>query len=380
MIRDASRFHAARPPGNGGYADAALVQIPLDAPKRSVRIEIFRIASPFAVRPVVAGEEHKRIFGNAVLLKAIQQTAYVGVHSGNHGRRALLGVRPVHLLVASVVGHFHAPRARLVVGVGNRQGEIQHKRPFPVPVDEGQRRICDKVVAVGDLVEGFAGAVSAPWFGHSVARHRYAVLVMEKKFGIVIMRVPLSEVAEKIIETLPVRVARRVRTAQPPFAHKRRPVSGFLQHLGEGHDRIGERLLSVGQYFLVSPDVRMPCVPPVHEYAARRSAHGRTGIELRKPEAFRRHAVQPGRSDAGLSVRAYVCVAEVVRQNEDQVRRRGFGGGLGVLARLAASGQAPCRQAQRKRQGRAPSCASKQFVSHERRDFVQRILPIRIPV
>ena len=70
---------------------------------------------------------------------------------------------------------------------------------------------------------------------------------------------------------------------------------------------------------LVPADVGVAGVLASHQRAARGRAHGAAGVELREARAFPRHAVQPGRAELRLAVRAHVSVAEVVGQDEDDV-------------------------------------------------------------
>ena len=75
-------------------ADPSLVQVPLDALERSVRIHEMRICSSLLMRAIVAGEQNQcmSIYSNVPQL--VNQTPDVAIHSCDHGSFTLLRIRP----------------------------------------------------------------------------------------------------------------------------------------------------------------------------------------------------------------------------------------------------------------------------------------------
>ena len=61
-----------------------------------------------------------------------------------------------------------------------------------------------------------------------------------------------------------------------------------------------------------------------HQRRPRRGAERRRAVELRQPRPFGRHAVEVRRFELRMAVAAEVAVAEVVGQDEDDVRAAGI--------------------------------------------------------
>ncbi len=69
MLINRSSFDLSRPAGDKRNADAAFVQVALDAAQLSVRIEELRVGAPFFVRPVIAGEKDNRVVVQSLFLQ-----------------------------------------------------------------------------------------------------------------------------------------------------------------------------------------------------------------------------------------------------------------------------------------------------------------------
>src|ERR1043166_5044869 len=95
---------------------------------------------------------------------------------------------------------------------------------------------------------------------------------------------------------------------------------------GEGVRR--HRDLAFRLDFLISADIGMAGVFSGHQSAARRRAHGVPGVCLGETHSFRRKAVNIWRLYQFLAKAAEIAVAQVVRQNENDIwpRRHGSGG------------------------------------------------------
>src|SRR5690606_3189545 len=79
VITSSSPFNGLGPPGNKGNANTPFIQTPLDAGKRTVRVEELWIMSPFAMRTVIGRKDHQRIFSNAELAYLLQDCPDTGV-------------------------------------------------------------------------------------------------------------------------------------------------------------------------------------------------------------------------------------------------------------------------------------------------------------
>ena len=156
--------------------------------------------------------------------------------------------------------------------------------------------------------------------------------VAHQELRVEIVRVPLAQVSEEVVESLPPRRARGFFHAQAPLAHQSGGVSRFLEQFGDGH------ILAQEARGSVPTD---PCVTGVlarHQHAARRRANGESGVCLSETHALGGHPVEVRRLDSLLAVRAEVSVAQVVSQDPDDVRRRFRGPGR-FGARAASAGK-----------------------------------------
>ena len=118
----------------------------------------------------------------------------------------------------------------------------------------------------------------------------------------------LIQVAEEGVETLFERVALQVHLAKAPLAEKGRRVTGCREHLRHGDIDIPHGLGIHPRAGGVAAHMRVAHVLPGHQHAPRRGAHGGSRIELREADSLGSHAVEFGRLDDGLSVRAEISV------------------------------------------------------------------------
>jgi len=106
--------------------------------------------------------------------------------------------------------------------------------------------------------------------------------------------------------------------AQSPFAKHAGCVTGLLEHFGYGYILGQERgSASVGTYGC------MAGVHAGHQYAPGRGTYAVSGVDLRKTRTFRRHLIQMGRTDSLLPVASKMAVSQIVRHDENDVRRLG---------------------------------------------------------
>ena len=77
---------------------------------------------------------------------------------------------------------------------------------------------------------------------------------------------------------------------------------------------------------LLEPDRQPVLIAAGDQRRARRRADGRIGVGLGEPHPFQREAVDVRRRVVELAVATHIRVAEIVRQDEDDVRLAGLGG------------------------------------------------------
>ena len=213
-----------------------------------------------------------------------------------------------------------------------------------MPLQEGQGLLRDRVVAVAAAHHGRTGPGAARLLAHAVGQ-RDLLRVAMQVFRIVEVRAPLVVVTEEVLEPVARGNALGVLSAEPPLAEDAGGVALLSEDVGHGRDVVRQRLLAGGM-LLVPADVRVARVLAGHERAARRRAHGTSGLELREPRSLSRHEVQPRRPDLRLAVGADVPVAEVVRHDEDDVGRARVGPrGHSEEHRQGQAGPPPTRHA-----------------------------------
>ena len=138
MVRDRARFYPAGPACQRRDANSAFVQVTFDAAQRAVAIVEVRVVSALAVRAVVTGEHHQRMFVDAKLLELRKQFADVTIHPRNHRSVAFLRLRPVLVGIRFERGHLHPFLAGFIVGVWDGEGQVQEKGPIFFALNERQ--------------------------------------------------------------------------------------------------------------------------------------------------------------------------------------------------------------------------------------------------
>ena len=128
--------------------------------QRAVGVEAFGVLAAFAVRAVVAGEQHERVVGDAEAIERVEQPADVGVQPGDHRGLTLVGLGPVAVGVIAQIGYLRAVAGGgpcFVVGVRQRwSAQYRKNGRVAVLLDEFQRFVGDQIGAVSDFLRGDA--------------------------------------------------------------------------------------------------------------------------------------------------------------------------------------------------------------------------------
>ena len=107
--------------------------------------------------------------------------------------------------------------------------------------------------------------------------------------------------------------------AEAPLADEPGGIAGLIHEVGDGEGVGGHGRLAFGLDFLVAADRGVAVVLARHERASRRRADRRAGVGLGEPHALGREPVDVRRLDELLPETAEVAVAEVIREDEDDV-------------------------------------------------------------
>src|SRR5438552_2483613 len=124
----------------------------------------------------------------------------------------------------------------------------------------------------------------------------------------------LIEVTEPFVKAVFVRDAGGAFIAQAPFAEGRRLVTGRLEDFG--HGQVGR----LQRHARVAANPRVSGMHAGHQTTTRRRADRAAGVALSESHPFVRKTVNVRRFDPLLSVATEVAVAEVISQNENDVR------------------------------------------------------------
>ncbi len=126
---------------------------------------------------------------------------------------------------------------------------------------------------------------------------------------------------EGVLEALPSGLAVGAGLTESPLADEGRAVAGVAKHFRDRHFLRPQRRVAFGER-AVSPDPPVAGVHPGHEGGPRRRTHRAAGIVLREPHAFARETIERGRLELGLPVGAQIAIAQIVRLDQQDVRRR----------------------------------------------------------
>ena len=173
---------------------------------------------------------------------------------------------------------------------------------------------------------GRAPGTHAPGLRHDVAR-AHGVGAAQQPFRIEIVRVHLVAISEELVESLRVRPAFRLAVpAQPPLTEQPGHIAGIVHALGERHVGCAQKII------VVVVETAGAVVQSRHERTARRPTHGGAGAELREAQPFAREPVDMRRRDLLLSPRTDFPDAQIVGEQDHDVRRHGCGRGAGRWA------------------------------------------------
>ena len=118
----------------------------------------------------------------------------------DHGGLALLRRRPGFAPVDAEVGNLHAIGLCFVVGMRNRERQIEKERRLGVVRDEIQRLLGEQLLGIDDFLGGHATAEFLSGDGRDDVGQRHLRLVAPEEIGIVVVGMVLVQVAEPVVE------------------------------------------------------------------------------------------------------------------------------------------------------------------------------------
>jgi hypothetical protein len=139
----------------------------------------------------------------------------------------------------------------------------------------------------------------------------------------------LTVVTEEQIESFAVGIARAAHRPQAPLAHRAGGVTGPLKYLSQREGLFRQRILAFREFRKrnssrqIPAHLGVPRMPAGHQHAACRSTHRRARIMPGESRSLRSQPIEVGRGDLLLAVTTQFAPAQIVSQNEDDVRPLG---------------------------------------------------------
>ena len=288
-------------------------------------------------RTVVGGENPERIALEAQFLHEVHEAADLTIHASNHCGVGRAGMRVREIAARTVVGRigeFAEVFGEGVVGDLEREvrdggGDVAEKRAILVCADEGAGLFGDEVGCVDVSGEGGVGGgrgeVGAD--GEFLVRGEFGVadfdgaLVVPEVRRVEIVGDGLTVVAVETVEALLERDAVGARAAEAPFAETAGSVARGLEKFRERDGVGGDGELALGFQLAIIADERVAGMFAGHKHATRGSADVVAGVVLGEFQALGGEAIEVRRADDFLAERADVAVAEIVGEDENDVRR-----------------------------------------------------------
>ena len=266
-------------------------------------------------RAVVRGEDDERVVRQTMLLELGQDHADRVVERADHARvDAPVRVVEVRETLVVLVHHLHR-------GVHRVEREVEEEGVVPVPVDE-----------VGPLAGELRGLVLLQLVLLAALEHRNDAVRVPPGDRLDIQRVSAGPARIDVVHSgghaVEVVEAAVERVEEPP--HAELPLADRRVRVAGGLERVGDRAVVDAERAPGSADRRhglgVQFLAPAllvaadHQAVARRVAHGRGHVAGHEAHPVLAERVDVRRRDAGAAVRGNRAVAEVVREQEDDVR------------------------------------------------------------
>jgi hypothetical protein len=197
--------------------------------------------------------------------------------------------------------------------VGNGESKVEEKRARLVFAHKTEGILGHEIVSVM-----FADELLAAF----VALEHFLLGVAPKMIGIIIVSLPLAQIAIKIIEALAVGFSSAARAAEAPFADAACFVAGCVQEVAKCKSPSGDGPLSFRGEFTIITYIGVAGMLAGEKHAARRRTDRTAGVKLSKAHPPGGKPINVGRFDLRLTVTAEFGVAQVIGQQEDDIGGR----------------------------------------------------------
>src|SRR4029434_2335041 len=150
----------------------------------------------------------------------------------------------------------------------------------------------------------------------------HLLAIRPQMFRVEIVRLRLAVVSIEAIKALIERIARAADRPEPPLADATQRVSELFQRQRQGQFTWRHRLLPFMIFAEAAPilaNIRVALVLAAQECAARRRAHIPSGVMRHQLHPARRQSIEIRRANLLLAESPDVSVAQVVREDEDNV-------------------------------------------------------------
>ena len=331
-------FDVFRPAHEQRHAQAAFGEVALRASERAVAAKKRGVTQTIFLRCVVAGEENNGVLGELRVVELLQELTHRGVEMRDGGGLALLRSGPLlrsESCRAAEILRRHVG-ARLLARVGQREREVQKEGAKLVELrsrklGEVVRRASGeqvlRVVGLQAIRVHENGQVVSGRIQDGVVEEPLQRVVPRDHGGELVRRVPQFEQPEPLVHALLLRHSRRAVAAETPLADDAGVVARALEHLRERRVLAAQRD-RVAVRPVVATDARVASVLAREERPARGRTAGAARVGLREAHPLAGEAVEVRRGKLLLPVATQVSPAQIVREDDDDVRAGLIRGGL----------------------------------------------------
>ena len=168
MVRNDTARSDSWPMSNQWHANSSFIKITFHASQGTVRVKRIWVMPTFVMMSVITGEHHHCVFCDTQFLQQCIQPSNITIHASNHRRLTFILFLPRLVFIDSIIRHFlsiASTPCSFVIGVRNRQCQIQKERGILTSFDKFDGFLHDEVVTVVNSFcrpASFKSCISSP--------------------------------------------------------------------------------------------------------------------------------------------------------------------------------------------------------------------------
>ena len=238
-------------------------------------------------------------------LKSCYYPPNIAMYPGYHGGDAFLRFGPISIGIYAEVRNLHTVNTRLVVGMWNRQRQIQKEIISLESIDEVESFLNEKIMGILHSYRCDTFSERARIWNY--IREALPIGISDQEFGIIIVRMGLVQISIKRIKARFRGDTRGSLLPQRPLPNRPCHVSARLEPFRQRYGGWRE----IGEWKITSKRASAT-VKARHKGAPRRPAHRRTGVELREFDAILGELIEHWGFYIHLTIASEVAIAEII--------------------------------------------------------------------